>query len=106
MLRNAFQYFTFKSGPITATGAESMAFLNLDDPDADPELQLYCLGVMWPGIAATKPGNGITLMANLMKPLSRGSVRLRSADPNARSEERRVGKECVSTCRSRWSRDY
>src|SRR3546814_16989892 len=31
-------------------------------------------------------------------------------DPNAgdattRSEERRVGKECVSTCRSRWSQD-
>src|SRR3546814_5873426 len=23
---------------------------------------------------------------------------------NTRSEERRVGKECVSTCRSRWSR--
>src|SRR3546814_12468218 len=23
-----------------------------------------------------------------------------------RSEERRVGKECVSTCRSRWSREY
>src|SRR3546814_14310651 len=28
--------------------------------------------------------------------------RLRSADVQ-RSEERRVGKECVSTCRSRWS---
>src|SRR3546814_2318744 len=26
-----------------------------------------------------------------------------SASANARSEERRVGKECVSTCRSRWS---
>src|SRR3546814_979010 len=26
-----------------------------------------------------------------------------SADPLLRSEERRVGKECVSTCRSRWS---
>src|SRR3546814_16033545 len=25
------------------------------------------------------------------------------ADELARSEERRVGKECVSTCRSRWS---
>src|SRR3546814_7803093 len=25
------------------------------------------------------------------------------ADAVARSEERRVGKECVSTCRSRWS---
>src|SRR3546814_14003057 len=24
----------------------------------------------------------------------------------ARSEERRVGKECVRTCRSRWSRDH
>src|SRR3546814_15043505 len=24
-------------------------------------------------------------------------------DPEHRSEERRVGKECVSTCRSRWS---
>src|SRR3546814_5143507 len=27
----------------------------------------------------------------------------RRADVGARSEERRVGKECVSTCRSRWS---
>src|SRR3546814_16912085 len=25
------------------------------------------------------------------------------ADPALRSEERRVGKECVSTCRTRWS---
>src|SRR3546814_3680711 len=28
---------------------------------------------------------------------------LQSAGINSRSEERRVGKECVSTCRSRWS---
>src|SRR3546814_5640589 len=27
-------------------------------------------------------------------------------DSEARSEERRVGKECVSTCRSRWSPDH
>src|SRR3546814_15189776 len=26
--------------------------------------------------------------------------------PRPRSEERRVGKECVSTCRSRWSEDH
>src|SRR3546814_17959876 len=25
---------------------------------------------------------------------------------NVRSEERRVGKECVSTCRSRWSQEH
>src|SRR3546814_14012903 len=29
-----------------------------------------------------------------------------SADDVRRSEERRVGKECVSTCRSRWSPDH
>src|SRR3546814_21149991 len=29
--------------------------------------------------------------------------RVFAAKPVARSEERRVGKECVSTCRSRWS---
>src|SRR3546814_7185290 len=27
-------------------------------------------------------------------------------DDEARSEERRVGKECVSTCRSRWSPNH
>src|SRR3546814_6484942 len=27
-------------------------------------------------------------------------------DGHGRSEERRVGKECVSTCRSRWSPDH
>src|SRR3546814_6115272 len=30
------------------------------------------------------------------------SFRFDSDGPLARSEERRVGKECVSTCRSRW----
>src|SRR3546814_21035544 len=34
----------------------------------------------------------------------RGMYLLRSEDKaEKRSEERRVGKECVSTCRSRWS---
>src|SRR3546814_6314955 len=28
---------------------------------------------------------------------------MRNRAPGGRSEERRVGKECVSTCRSRWS---
>src|SRR3546814_19672540 len=31
------------------------------------------------------------------------SVHLNIQDASFRSEERRVGKECVSTCRSRWS---
>src|SRR3546814_3758961 len=32
-----------------------------------------------------------------------GGAPFAGARPPARSEERRVGKECVSTCRSRWS---
>src|SRR3546814_3634178 len=32
-----------------------------------------------------------------------GLVNTQRFGPAARSEERRVGKECVSTCRSRWS---
>src|SRR3546814_10111225 len=32
-----------------------------------------------------------------------GRVRSLPGDHPTRSEERRVGKECVSTCRSRWS---
>src|SRR3546814_8204833 len=31
------------------------------------------------------------------------SISRRGRKPSRRSEERRVGKECVSTCRSRWS---
>src|SRR3546814_1315514 len=39
----------------------------------------------------------------LMLEGSRGELGKRIIDPGDRSEERRVGKECVSTCRSRWS---
>src|SRR3546814_13950108 len=35
-------------------------------------------------------------------PIVRGSA-LQVLESTSRSEERRVGKECVSTCRSRWS---
>src|SRR3546814_18882751 len=35
-----------------------------------------------------------------------GRAGLRLQGEYGRSEERRVGKECVSTCRSRWSTDH
>src|SRR3546814_7047794 len=37
---------------------------------------------------------------SLMRPAARSC---RATSGETRSEERRVGKECVSTCRSRWS---
>src|SRR3546814_15779385 len=47
-------------------------------------------------VAALRP-NG------LFDRLSRACTVLGLSIPAFRSEERRVGKECVSTCRSRWS---
>src|SRR3546814_16815161 len=35
-----------------------------------------------------------------------GRIGLLKAQQVARSDERRVGKECVSTCRSRWGPDH
>src|SRR3546814_18191010 len=44
---------------------------------------------------ALVPGGLIVILDQLADPISGPTAR--------RSEERRVGKECVSTCRSRWS---
>src|SRR3546814_20777657 len=42
-----------------------------------------------------------SVLDSLRQPLETGKVTVAR-----RSEERRVGKECVSTCRSRWSPDH
>src|SRR3546814_12374142 len=43
------------------------------------------------------------LFAKLAKCLRDAGAPAPSVEVSNRSEERRVGKECVSTCRSRWS---
>ncbi|VVD97116.1 GMC family oxidoreductase [Pandoraea terrigena] len=80
-LWNGLQYLAFHNGPIASNGAETMAFVNLQDSDGEPDLQLYCVGVMWPDPQAPRPTYGMTLMANLVRPRSRGTVRLASANP-------------------------
>src|SRR3546814_8245266 len=52
-------------------------------------LPISCTDLLRETVAACSPWKADAL------PTERGRVR--------RSEERRVGKECVSTCRSRWS---
>jgi choline dehydrogenase-like flavoprotein len=81
MLKNGLRYMAFRDGPVSSNGAETMAFVNLEDPAADPDLQIYGVGVMWPDPDGGQLSHGITLMANLVKPRSRGSVKLRSANP-------------------------
>src|SRR3546814_5215996 len=48
-------------------------------------------------------GSGRDLSGNKFPGVSRHVINLRADYAWDRSEERRVGKECVSTCRSRWS---
>src|SRR3546814_11525125 len=46
---------------------------------------------------------GIYLIAGDGTPVRLGFALANEFSDHVRSEERRVGKECVSTCRSRWS---
>src|SRR3546814_16981838 len=53
-----------------------------------------------------RPGTGLKLregMVFTIEPMVNQGSRKVSTANEGRSEERRVGKECVSTCRSRWS---
>src|SRR3546814_11092861 len=58
--------------------------------------------------ACRSPKNPSLLQSSTIFPASMKMTRSATlrAKPISRSEERRVGKECVSTCRSRWSPDH
>ncbi len=84
MIINGLQYLWFGSGPVASTSSEVMAFVRSADSVTEPDLQLYCAPVMVPTpLLIPPPTHGFTLLANLIKPQSRGSMRLRSDDPAA-----------------------
>src|SRR3546814_14860975 len=56
------------------------------------------IGTAGTGIITLAASSSIDVSGGTLAGLSGGTLNLR-----ARSEERRVGQECVSTCRSRWS---
>src|SRR3546814_16049340 len=67
-----------------------------------------CSSDLWVGDVA---GGGLGKGAGTPTPTEIERLRKKLCDdPDSftafRSEERRVGKECVSTCRSRWSRSH
>src|SRR3546814_16122237 len=66
-------------------------------PDGFPENCLLLSGV------ALRQYFGAVLSDRMFVALSSIPVNVNVASAPARSEERRVGKECVSTCSSRWS---
>src|SRR3546814_13344640 len=58
-------------------------------------------------VAVVMSGGRVGVLRRHVHDAEAGQRRERDTDPlgrrDGRSEERRVGKECVSTCRSRWS---
>ena len=85
MLVNGLNYLLFKGGPVSSTGVEACAFINPLDPDGEPTIKLYCVPSIYGDkeVLGTEPTHGVTFTACVLQPKSRGSVRLRSADPEA-----------------------
>lgn len=86
MLRNGLQFKLFGSGPVTSAGVEAGAFVNPTDPDAEPTIQAFCVPIVYVDRDTqhlVEDGYGLTVTTVVVKPKSRGTVRLASADPKA-----------------------
>ena len=84
MIRNYFQFKLFGTGPITSAGVEAGAFVNPESPGELPSIQAFCVPIVYldrDTLDAVSDGYGMTITTVVVKPRSRGRVRLRSADP-------------------------
>jgi choline dehydrogenase len=84
MLLNGLQYALFKSGPVTSNGVEACSYTVPEDGGGDPVIKIYCVPTTTyrdPDVKGVPDVDGVTLNACLLRPRSRGWVRLRSADP-------------------------
>ncbi len=84
MLLNGLQFKLFGSGRVTSAGVEAGAFVNPDEPDAPPTIQAFCVPIVYLDRDARdelKDGHGVTITTVVVKPKSRGYVRLASGNP-------------------------
>lgn len=86
-IRNGLQYSLFRSGPVASVGVEACAYLDPEAPtDATkrPTIKMYCVPTVYVDndITGVRPQDGVTLNACLLRPASRGYVRLRTTDPS------------------------
>jgi choline dehydrogenase len=81
-LKNGLQYKLFGTGPVSSGGVEACAYI---DPEggARPTIKMYCVPSVYldADVKNVTPQDGVTLNACLLRPKSRGTVKLRSSNP-------------------------
>ena len=85
MLRNGLQFKLFGSGPILSAGVEAGAFVNPIDPEGEPSIQAFCVPIVYldrDTLTLVEDTYGFTVTTVVVKPKSRGVVRLSPADPD------------------------
>ena len=80
VVANTLRYLISRRGPLASNGSEAVAFINPDDPAGAPDIQMYCIGTMFPP-PGMKADHGMMLCPTLIRPKSTGWMRLRSSDP-------------------------
>jgi choline dehydrogenase-like flavoprotein len=84
MLRNGLQFKLFGTGPILSVGVEAGAFVNPTDPSAEPTIQAFCVPIVYldrDTLDLLPNTYGLTITTVVVKPKSRGFVRLATANP-------------------------
>jgi choline dehydrogenase len=82
--RAVLRYLLFRDGPLAQPGTESMAFLKTRPDREQPEVQFFFVLALYQhnGRELIRQ-HGYQIHVNILRPESRGSVRLRSSDPLA-----------------------
>src|SRR3546814_8427779 len=70
----------------------------------DNEEAKFSVGQEVPFLSGSYSNNGTSSSSGVVNPFQ--TIDRKDVGLTLRSEERRVGKECVSTCSSRWSPDH
>lgn len=81
---NVLEYAMFRRGRLTTVGGEATSFHVVETSSGAATVQIYCvptLGYANTGADAVPYVDGIKLHVTLLRPRSRGSVRLRSGNP-------------------------
>jgi choline dehydrogenase len=83
-LANLARYLLLGRGALTSNIGEALAFVRTRDGLAAPDIELiFAPAFFMEHGAANPPGHGFTIATILMRPESRGTIVLRSADPVA-----------------------